>query len=305
MSIRDSFWFKFVREHIRRIQCRINPEKEVDRCYYSVFRKHWNSKNPKDLIEKIFWLELNSDTTLWSKCADKYRLREYIGELGLLNYMPKLYGHWDRIKDIDFNTLPNSFVIKSNNGCATVKVVKDKSSLDIKKLKKELWQWLHLPFGGDNAQMHYWPIKPCIMAEELLSNDYEHISPNSLVDFKLWCINGKPQFFLVTYNRVNMHIHVQCYDTEWNAKPEYLTNNISHIVYDQNDGLLPKPVCLDEMLSLAKKISAPFPEIRVDFYVVNGKPVIGELTFSTAYGYFSSEVYESLGEMIDLNKYKK
>ena len=305
MEIRDTFFFKYVRETIRRFQCRINPEKEVDRCYYSAFHKHWDSKDPKDLIEKIFWLELYADTTLWSKCADKYRVREYIEELGLLNYMPKLYGHWYSIKDIDYETLPNSFVIKSNNGCATVKVVKDKSSLDIRKLNKELWQWLHLPFGAENAQMHYWPIKPCIIAEELLSNDFTQISPNSLVDFKLWCINGTPQFFLITYNRVNMHVYVQCYDTEWKPKPEYLINNISHIVYNQNDELLPKPACLDEMLSLAKRISAPFPEVRVDFYVVNNKPVIGELTFTTAYGYFNREIYESMGEMIDLSKIER
>ena len=304
MNIRESFFYKYIREYIRRIQCMINPVKEVDRCYYSVFHKHWDSKNPKDLIEKIYWLELNTDTSLWSKCADKYRVREYIEELGLSKYLPKLYGHWNSIKEIDFDTLPNSFVIKSNNGCATVKVVKDRSSLDIRKLKKELRKWLIMPFGAENAQLHYWSIKPCIIAEELLLNDYEQLSPHSLVDFKVWCISGIPQFFFVAYNRINMHIRVQCYDVEWNPKPEYLTNNISHIVYNQNDELIPQPACLDEMLSLAKQISAPFPEVRVDFYVVNDKPVIGELTFTTAYGYFSREVYERLGGMIDLNKYK-
>lgn len=305
MNIRSTFWFRYIREYIRRTQCRINPVKEVDRCYYSVFHKHWDSKNPKDLIEKTYWLEINTDTSLWTLCADKYRVREYIEELDLLDYMPKLYGHWDRIKDIDYDALPNSFVLKSNNGCATVKVVKDKSLLDIKKLKRELWKWLIMPFGADNAQLHYWPIKPCIIAEELLPNDYEKISPNSLVDFKVWCINGIPQFVLITYNRVDSHVNVQCFDTEWNPRPEYLVNNVSHIIYNQNDELIPKPACLDEMLSLAKKISAPFPEVRVDFYVVNNKPVIGELTFTTAYGYFSREVYEWLGGMIDLNKYKK
>jgi hypothetical protein len=302
MSIRDSFWFKFLREHIRRIQCRINPEKEVDRCYFSVFHKHWNSKNPKDLIEKIYWLELHTDTSLWSKCTDKFRVREYIKDLGLINYMPKLYGQWDCIKDIDFEKLPNSFVIKSNNGCATVKVIKDKSKINLKAQKRELWEWLHLPFGADNAQFHYWAIKPCIIAEELLPNDYETLSPQSLVDFKVYCINGKPQFIWVAYNRVNMHVHVQCYDTEWNPRPDYMVNTMSHYVYDPTDIPIEKPLCLEEMLSVASKISASFPQLRADFYIVNGKPVIGEMTFSQGYGFLKMEVYEKLGEMIDLSK---
>lgn len=177
MSYRETFLFKYVREMIRRAQVKINPEKEVDRCYYPTFHKHWDYKNPKDLIEKIYWLELYTDTSLWTKCADKYRVREFVSELGLLDYMPKLYGHWDKVEDVDFDKLPNSFVIKSNNGCATVEVVRDKSTLDIKVMKRKLWQWMHLPFGADNAQMHYWGIKPCIIAEELLPNDYEKITP--------------------------------------------------------------------------------------------------------------------------------
>jgi hypothetical protein len=305
MEIRDTFFFKYVKETIRRIQCRFNPEKEVDRCYYPTFNKHWDYNNPKDLIEKIFWMELYTDTSLWTKCADKYRIREFIGERGLLEYMPKLYGHWDKVKDINFEELPNSFVIKSNNGCATVKVVTDKSKLNIKRLKRELWQWLHLPFGADNAQFHYWNIKPCIIAEELLQNDYESLSPNSLVDFKVYCINGEPQFIWAAYNRVNMHVHVQCYDTDWNPHPEYLVNTMSHYVYDPNDAPIEKPACLNELLNVARKISAPFPQLRADFYIVKGRPIIGEMTFSQGYGFLKIEVYEKLGEMIDLSKIER
>ena len=249
-------------------------------------------------------MELNTDTSIWSQCTDKYRVREYIGKLGLLDYMPKLYGHWDRVNDIDFDKLPNSFVIKSNNGCATVEVVKDKSAVNLRKLKIKLWEWLHLPYGGDNAQMHYWAIKPCIIAEELLHNDYEELSPRSLIDFKVYCINGKPQFIWVAYNRVNMHVHVQCFDTNWKPLPEYLVNTMSHYVYDPSDKPIPKPDCLQEMLAIAAKLSAPFPQLRADFYIVNGKPVIGEMTFSQGYGFLKKEVYDKLGAMIDLKQLK-
>ena len=133
----------------------IDAEGEIDRYYYQAFQKHADLKHPKDLIEKIYWMELHTDTSMWTVCADKYRIREYIEKLGLLEYMPKLYGKWDKAKEVDFEKLPESFVMKSNNGCATVQVVKDKSKLDVNKFRNTLWQWLHLPFGYQNCQLHY------------------------------------------------------------------------------------------------------------------------------------------------------
>lgn len=300
MNFRDTFAFKYFREYLSKLHVLIDAEGEIDRYYYQAFQKHSNLKNPNDLIEKIYWMELHTDTSLWTLCADKYRIREYIKKLDLLQYMPKLYGKWDKANDVDFDSLPSSFVIKSNNGCATVKVVKDKSQLNISSFKKVLWQWLHLPFGYQNCQLHYTKIKPCIIAEELLKNDYPDISPASLVDFKVYCINGEPQFIWVAYNRINMHVHVQCFDTNWNPKPEYMKNGMSHYVYDPNDKPIAKPECLDELLDVARKISAPFPQLRADFYIVDGKPIIGEMTFTQGYGFLTYDVYERLGKMINL-----
>lgn len=131
------------------------------------------------------------------------------------------------------------------------------------------------------------------------------LPPPSLLDFKVYCINGEPQFIWCAYGRVNMHVHVQCFDTDWNPHPEYLNNEMSHYVYEPNDAPIPKPACLEEMLNVARKISAPFPQLRADFYIVNGKPVIGEMTFSQGYGFLKKEVYDKLGAMIDLSKVKR
>lgn len=300
MKIRETFLFKYFREYLSKLHVLIDAEGEIDRYYYQAFRKHSNLKNPQDLIEKIYWMELYSDTKLWTLCADKYRVREYVESLGLIQYMPKLYGKWDKASDVCLDQLPDSFVIKSNNGCATVKIVKDKSIVDQKKLRKTLWQWLHLPFGYQNCQLHYTKIRPCIIAEELLVNDYTDISPASLVDFKVYCINGEPQFIWVAYNRINMHVHVQCFDTAWRPKPEYLKNGMSHYVYDPSDKVIEKPQCLNELLEVARKLSAPFPQVRADFYIVNGQPIIGELTFTQGYGFLTYDVYERLGKMIKL-----
>lgn len=305
MNIKEMFIYQLLREYYLRLTVRINPEREVDRCYYPHFNKHINLKKPHNLIEKMYWLELYTDTSMWTLCADKYRVREYIGSLGLLDYMPKLYGHWDKVGDVDFDILPKSFVIKANNGCATVKVVHDKSKVDIGNLKKELRRWMILPYGWMHAQLHYTKIKPCLIAEELLNNDFPVLSPKSLVDIKVYCINGIPQLIWVAYNRVNMHVHAQCFDAEWNPRPDFTRNTMSHYVYDHNDPIIDKPACFDEMMNIARLISAPFPQVRVDFYVVNGKPVIGELTFTQGYGFLKEDVYDKLGEMIDLGKIER
>ena len=96
-----------------------------------VFGRRIDLKNPKDINEKILWLSLFSDTREWSRMADKYAVRSYVEELGLGDYLVKIYGHWDKAEDINWETLPQQFVLKSNNGSGTVKIVTDKSKLNI------------------------------------------------------------------------------------------------------------------------------------------------------------------------------
>lgn len=303
MGIKESFIYKYLKEYYLKIIVLCNPKKEIDRCYYKVFHKHCDLTNPQDLIEKIFWMELHADTSMWTLCADKYRVREYVEDCGLTEYMPKLYGHWNSANEINLIDLPNEFVVKSNNGCGTVKIVKDKSKLDISKFRRVMKQWLITPYGYTNASLHYTKIKPCIIAEELLGNDYSQLSPISLVDFKVWCFNGQPEWIFVAYNRKQNSLNIRLYDSKWEEHPEHLRLNQKHYLYNPNDKI-DKPSCLYEMLDVAKKLAAPFPEVRVDFYVVNDKPVVGELTFSTGYGYFKESFYRTLGDKIDLSKVK-
>lgn len=300
-QIKETFAYKYLRELFLKWVVLLAPEKEVERCYYASLGKHCNLKEPKHLMEKVYWMELYSDVSLWTKCADKLRLREYVEDCGLSGYMPKLYGSWNSAKDVDFDSLPNSFVIKANNGCGTVKVVEDKTKIDIKKLRKEMNQWLRLPFGYSNAQIHYTKIKPCLLAEEVLPNDYKQLSPTSMADFKVWCINGKAQCIQITYNRKKGMHDVDVYDTNWNR----MLDKLCQQAHKNENLVFPKPDCLDELLKVAEKLAVPFPEVRADFYIVNNKPTIGELTFSAGYPAFTEEYYEELGAMIDLGKIKK
>lgn len=283
-----------------------NPRLAAIGMYKKIYGKNasLNIDQPENLIEKITWLELNTDTSLWTLCADKYRMREYVEQCQLSDYLPKNYGSWENPDDIDFDKLPNGFVLKANNSCGTVKIVRDKKTIDEKKIKKELKRWLKKSFGYMGAQKHYLSIKPCIIAEELLPNSdtQSKFSPNSLVDYKVWCFKGKPESILVVYDRTSRQYCLDLYDTNWERIPEKLNMN-GHFEF-RKDVIIPKPECLDEMLEIASKLSEPFPEVRVDFYIVDNKPIIGELTFSTGYGYFTDEYYNYLGDKCDISNLK-
>ena len=299
--------FKHLVILVKQLIIRIRPEWEVKRCYKKVFGHAPNLTHPKDLIEKIYWLELNTDTSMWTKCTDKYQVRDYITSKGFAQYLPKLYAKWDNVNDISFNNLPNEFILKTNNGCGTCYIVKDKDNEDITYIRKLLKTWLNLNDQGySNAQLHYLGIKPCIIAEELLPNTgvQKSISPNSIIDYKVWCFNGVPECILVVYNRTANSYFLDLYDVNWNRLEDKL--NIAgnkSIGFNKNE--IPPIPCLKSMLKIASALSSDFKEVRVDFYVVNGEPVIGELTFSSGYGYFTSEYYRYLGDKIDIEKINK
>ena len=291
------YWYRYLRAKHRKWIVEKNPKIEMRQVYSKVFNREPNLEHPKDLIEKIYWMQLHSDTSLWTRCADKYAMRGYVKECGYGEYLPKNLGKWEDPADIDFNQLPDEFVLKTNNGCGTNLVVANKSRLNLNKTRKTLKRWLKIPFGWSGAQLHYTRIKPCIIAEELLhqSKDKESISPNSLVDYKVWCINGVPEAIWVAFNRHDVKfVNMSLFDTQWRQIPEHL-HGIDTDKYNP-EVIVPKPSCLDEMLKIASGLSKPFPQVRVDFYEINDKPVIGEMTFSSGYGYFTEEYYRYLGE---------
>lgn len=274
-----------------------NLKGEANRVYYPFFKQEINWENPKNLIEKIFWLQFNTDTSLWTKYADKYLARDYIKECGFEHNLPKLYGKWSNADDIDFNELPESFVLKTNNGCGTVLVVKDKSKLNIKSTKRKFNQWLSIPYGYSGAQLHYTKIEPCIIAEEMLERTDNYSS--SLVDYKIWCFHGKAECILITFNRSSINLDLSLYDTDWNKINQHL---VSGPHYSKSHINISRPESLNKMIEIAEKLSKTFRQVRVDFYNIKGKPYIGELTFTTGWGYFTHDYYDYLGSKIDLNK---
>ncbi len=273
--------------------------------YRKYFGKKLNLKNPQDLNEKILWLSLFSDTSMWSICADKYAVREYVKNKGLERILVKLYGKWDSADDIDWAMLPDKFVLKTNNGCGTVKIVKNKSLLDIPKTTALLNQWLKKTIGLETTETHYKNIKPCIIAEELLEDYCNNNISTSLIDYKIWCFNGEVDSIWTYTNRTKKGAEKAVFDKNWNYRPEVSIYNSS---YKEQSVLTPKPDCLNDMLQIAETLSSPFPVVRCDLYVVNGLPYFGELTFTSHGGTIDSITKEELlrmGQNIDLSGVKK
>lgn len=274
--------------------------------FRKLFRKKLDLNTPQDLNEKILWLSLLSDTSLWTRCADKYAVRGYVEEKGLGDILVKLYGKWDKVEDINWNSLPNSFVMKTNNGAGTVLVVKNKDELNLAKTKEMLKSWLAKDITSSTTEFHYRNIKPCIIAEELLElTEEDRFVSSSIIDYKIWCFNGKPDSVLVCSNRRKEGgCALSVFDLDWNYRPEASIFNNDHF---EAPHPIPRPERLEDMLDVATRLSSDFPEVRVDLYHINGKIYFGELTFTSLGGtmtYYTPKELLRMGQKIDISSVK-
>lgn len=283
-----------------RFYLRYNPKFIANSSYRSVFQKDINWDKPVDLTEKIQWLQIYSDTSLWTICADKYLARHFIKEKGCEEVLNELYGKWNNVNDIDWSKLPNSFVLKANHSSGQVILVKDKNELDINHTTIQLNSWMKTMYGYANAQLHYTRIKPCIIAEKLLINKNDPDKP--LIDYKITCFQGVPENIIVVFDRTENSLSVSLYDMKW--------NNISDKAIAKENKYysevgIAKPSSFDKMIEVATKVSKDFPHVRVDFYDIDDEAVFGEMTFTPAFGYYSEEYHKYLGSKIDLSKVEK
>ncbi len=277
------------------------PEFLVNVRYFVRFRRILNLSNPKTLNEKILYMSLRTDTTLWTRLADKYSVRGFIEELGLSDILVPLYSHWDNVCDIDFDKLPQRFVLKTTHGSGDIIIVKEKSSLDIRLISRQLQKSVETKFGELEGGRHYLRIKPAIVAEALLENDeLSKKYSSSIIDYKIWCFNGKPHYIWTCCNRNDISTDVMTYDLNWNAHPEY---SIFNKHYKQGV-IMPKPQNLNYMLEVAEKLAKAFPVVRVDLYNIGGKIYFGEMTFTSLGGlmdFYTEEFQNIAGDLIDVN----
>lgn len=255
-------------------------------------------RNVYDISEKLMWLHRYWQNPLIVKCADKYAMREYISSMNLEEILVPLLGVYDNVNKIDFDKLPNKFVLKCTHGCGYNIICKDKSQFDKNGAYKMLEKWLSDTYGLESFELHYSQIKPRVICEEYL----DFTTPINAIDYKLHCFNGKPFCFLVCSNRdiINNSVDLSSYSLEWD-KLDYLNKESSIKV--------PKPAHIEEMIRIATILSKPFPYVRVDMYYINNQIYIGELTFTPAgniMNYYKESTLELMGTKLTLpKKYKK
>lgn len=265
--------------------------------FYKTTHQWLNISNPHSFYDKIAYLLFRTNTDLWTLAADKVRVKGYLKSKGLDSYCPCTYGVWDNANDIDFTQLPNQFVLKTNNACATNIIVYDKEKLDLNKTRKQLNLWLKSKYGHLTAQPHYSRIKPLILAEELLIDDETAKQGKLLIDYKFYCINGEPRYVQVMYDRTpNTHdVKLQLFDMNWNAHPEFLSD-----IHEHSNTNIDIPVSFSQMKDFARTLSKEFKFVRVDLYEINGKPILGELSFTPGFDSLSELARKEFGKLLTL-----
>lgn len=266
------------------------------KVYYEYYSgRKLNLKDPIEFNEKIQWLKVYYQPPILTQLVDKYAVRPYIKEKIGDKYLNDIIGVYSKFEDIDFDSLPNKFVLKGAHGSNYNLIVNDKSKLNKKLVKKLVNKWLSRNYYyRSGLEWAYKNVPPRVIAEKFMKEE----GKEALNDYKFYCCNGKPIFIQIDVDRgIN---HTRCfYDLEW-KKMSLKKGNIPLFA-----GILERPVNLDEMVKLAKILSEPFPYVRVDFFSVNGNTIFGEMTFYPADGRgdFSPIEYNKIvGDYITLPK---
>lgn len=263
--------------------------------FYSriILKKSIDLKNPQTFNEKIQWLKIHYDAEnpLVVQCADKYRVRDYISKKGYSSILVPLVGDWDDPDNIDWDKLPNKFVLKCNHGCAYNIPCKDKKRIDERETIKQLKIWMKEDFGVFNIEPHYSKIKPHVTCEEYLGD--------CITDYKFFCFNGEPKFIYVSSDLIHdRQAQIGFFYLDGTKMPlirdDYAPMNIDKL-----------PVFFDEMKETARNLSEDFPFVRVDFFLANDRYYFAELTFTPSAGMmpFNPDKYDlEWGQMLDISK---
>lgn len=279
------------------------PQKVIDIIWQRDFGYKIDWNNPKDLNEKIQWLICFGDTSKWPDLADKHKVREYVTKKGLAHLLPKEYGAWEKADEIDFDSLPEKFVLKCNHDSGSTYILDKAAGFDKASIISDLNDHLAQKYGYRYCEPHYNLIHPLVIAQEKIEMEDSPLS-TLLVDYRIWCFHGKPfsiwiDYYPDDYNKTH-HKNIELYDLDWNYQPN---NAVFSERYRDGRGRISRPALLDDMLDAAAILSQGLPEARVDFYIANDRLYFGEITLTSNRGritHYTPEYLVELGNQIHL-----
>lgn len=278
----------------------ISPVNYVKFQYKYITHNKLNLKNPTRYTEKLQYLRLftypKNDEV--SRCAGRVTVRDYVKELGYENYLIPIFGIYNNFDEIDFDKLPDQFVMKCSHACAFNLIVKNKNELDIKLAKKKFDKWLKIDYGKKTLERHYSKIKPQIIIEKYLIEEGEPLP----VEYKIHVFNGVAKNMYVVTGRGN-DIRYNNYYIDWTTFDGSQFNG-----WKKNEGGNKKPSNWNEMVKFAELLANKFPFVRVDIYNINGQIYFSEMTFTPAKGTLildDDKCDFEMGEWLNINEYIK
>ena len=246
--------------------------------YFAHFKKFCDLKEPSTYNEKLNWLKLHDHNPLYPTLVDKYEAKEYVARIIGNEYIIPTLGVWDTFDDIDFEKLPNQFVLKCTHDSEGLVIVKDKKKLDKNAAKEKIEAALKQNFYYIGREWPYKNVKPRIIAEQYME---DHVD-GELRDYKFFCFDGEPKAMFIASDRASDHVKFDYYDLKFNHL------DIKQ-KYPHAQEALRKPVTFEKMIDFSKILSKGFPHVRVDFYEVDGHLYFGELTFYHFSGFMPFE----------------
>lgn len=256
---------------------------------------YWPHLNhPRTFNEKLQWLKLNDRHAEYTQMVDKIDAKKYVASIIGEKYIIPTLGVWDSVDEIEWDKLPNQFVIKVSSDSGGIVVCKDKQTLDIEKAKEKLTNGWGKNYYVHNKEYPYRDLTPRIIAEEYKEDE----SGYELRDYKIFCFNGEPKILFVASDRqkASEDTKFDFFDLNWNHLP--FTNG-----HPNSKEHIAKPKNFEEMLEIAKKLSVGIPQVRIDLYNCNGQIYFGEITFFHWSGMTAFDPVEwdfKLGKMIKL-----
>lgn len=292
------------RQNLKVMVNKVCPALGVSLLYYKQYKRFPRLRNPRLFNEKLQWLKLHvyGKDPVYTVCADKYKVREYLTERGFGDLLIPLIGVYERPEDIDFDALPDRFVLKWNFGSGYNIICNDKSKLDVEATVRKLREWgKDKNYAWKSYEMQYRDIPRRIVCEVNISQDGQHL----VEDYKFQCFKGKVALGLVNWRFEDGRMHTYAFDRNMKRLVHDLSTD-RHVQVEIPDVPL-EGEKIDRLIDMAEKLSVQFPYVRVDLYYVREKIYFGEYTFSDGGGFDrkGDEADDLMSKALDINAYRK